>query len=55
MLYFEKDCPKATLSDTRPGANCEIHWFDAAEGKAGGGVTGGIRSGGDNKNAWFSV
>ena len=33
LLYFEKDCPKATLSDTKPGANYEIQWFDTSEGK----------------------
>jgi hypothetical protein len=33
LLYFEKDCPEATLSGTKPGADYEIQWFDTSEGK----------------------
>ncbi len=32
ILYFEKDCPKATLTGTIPSTNYEIHWFDASTG-----------------------
>lgn len=32
MLYFEKDCPKAILNGTKPGAGYELQWFDASDG-----------------------
>jgi len=32
LLYFEKDCPKTTLSGTTPGANYEINWFETSTG-----------------------
>jgi hypothetical protein len=33
MLYFEKDCPKAILIGTKPGAGYEMQWFDTSKGK----------------------
>ena len=32
MLYFEKDCPKATLFGLRPGAKYSARWYDTRTG-----------------------
>lgn len=28
LVYFEKDCPRATLSGARPGAKYKAEWFN---------------------------
>jgi hypothetical protein len=33
LLYFEKDCPSATLSDAIPNAKYEVRWFNPRTGK----------------------
>jgi len=33
MLYFEKDCPRATLSGARPSATYSARWFDPRMGE----------------------
>jgi hypothetical protein len=33
MLYFEKDCPRATLEGLPPGRQYEAEWFDPREGQ----------------------
>jgi arylsulfatase A-like enzyme len=35
LLYFEKDCPRATLSGARPGAMYAACWFDPRSGEWG--------------------
>ena len=32
VLYFEKDCPRATLSGDRPGGKYRLQWFDPRNG-----------------------
>jgi hypothetical protein len=32
MLYFEKECPVATLSGLRPGASYKLQWFNPRNG-----------------------
>jgi hypothetical protein len=33
MLYFEQDCPKATLSGTQPGGKYRARWYDTRKGR----------------------
>ncbi|MFO7955964.1 MAG: DUF5060 domain-containing protein [Candidatus Brocadiia bacterium] len=33
MLYFEKDCPRATIEGLPPGREYEARWFDPREGE----------------------
>jgi len=33
MVYFEKDCPKATLSGAKPSGKYRMRWYDTRTGK----------------------
>ena len=33
LLYFEQDCPQATLSGLPAGQNYEVHWYDPRTGR----------------------
>ena len=39
LVYFEKDCPQATLSGAQPGAKYQAQWFNPRTGKWGGART----------------